>query len=333
VRSVPQLISEDAVLATVEDGWGLRLEQLRYVPEGAGAYHWIGRDQDGRNWFVTCDDLDIKPWLGPDRDSVYDGLCAAYRTAADLRAAGLNFVAAPVAAPTDAIAQRMDDRHSVSIFEVIDGASGRWGQAVEPQTRDELVTMLADLHRAPTSVRAHRLHGLEVAARDRLEVAIAAVDEVWDAGPLSEQGRKLLAPHVDMIAGWLAQLDQLAADVLGDGVAVVTHGEPHPGNVMTGRTGLMLVDWDTVAMARPERDLWMLVEVDDRVARTYQQLTGVSLDPELLAAYRRLWATTDLAMFAAQLLTEHADDADTRQALSGIGSILEGDEPQPYFRR
>jgi spectinomycin phosphotransferase len=95
----------------------------------------------------------------------------------------------------------------------------------------------------------------------------------------------------------------------------------------------MLVDWDTVAMARPERDLWMLVEVDDRVARTYQQLTGVSLDPELLAAYRRLWATTDLAMFAAQLLTEHADDADTRQALSGIGSILEGDEPQPYFRR
>ena len=39
----------------------------------------------------------------------------------------------------------------------------------------------------------------------------------------------------------------------------MTHGEPHAGNVMRTDEGRLLVDWDTVALAPPERDLWMLV--------------------------------------------------------------------------
>ncbi len=35
---------------------------------------------------------------------------------------------------------------------------------------------------------------------------------------------------------------------------VITHGEPHGGNVMTMSSGLVLVDWDTVLLAPPERD-------------------------------------------------------------------------------
>lgn len=39
---------------------------------------------------------------------------------------------------------------------------------------------------------------------------------------------------------------------------VVTHGEPHPGNVIRTSHGLRIIDWTTVQMAPPERDLWML---------------------------------------------------------------------------
>ena len=40
---------------------------------------------------------------------------------------------------------------------------------------------------------------------------------------------------------------------------VVTHGEPHPVNVMQTDAGRVLIDWDTVAIAPPERDLWMVI--------------------------------------------------------------------------
>jgi thiamine kinase-like enzyme len=39
---------------------------------------------------------------------------------------------------------------------------------------------------------------------------------------------------------------------------VVTHGEPHPANVIRTPGGLKLIDWDTVQLAPAERDLWMV---------------------------------------------------------------------------
>jgi hypothetical protein len=58
-----------------------------------------------RRWFMTGDDLDTKPWLGSDRDSVFDGLPAAHGTAMDLRSNGLAFVIAPVPAISGAPAE------------------------------------------------------------------------------------------------------------------------------------------------------------------------------------------------------------------------------------
>jgi aminoglycoside phosphotransferase (APT) family kinase protein len=45
---------------------------------------------------------------------------------------------------------------------------------------------------------------------------------------------------------------------------VLTHGEPHGANVLLGEGGLSLVDWDTVGIAEPERDLWFAVIDEDR---------------------------------------------------------------------
>jgi aminoglycoside phosphotransferase (APT) family kinase protein len=40
---------------------------------------------------------------------------------------------------------------------------------------------------------------------------------------------------------------------------VITHGEPHPGNLMVTDRGPVLIGWDTVGLARPERDLWWVL--------------------------------------------------------------------------
>jgi spectinomycin phosphotransferase len=338
VRGRLDRVGEDMIARALADGWEIRSAALAYLPVGGGAYHWIARTADGGRWFVTCDDLDIKPWLGNDRDSVFDGLLAAYAAAIDLRAAGLSFVAAPIASITGAPAERVDERHSVSVCVYVSGETGAWGRPYG--SRGELVTMLARLHRAtpPVSGLVHRR--LEVPARERFEEALGDLDHRWDGGPLSELARRELVAHLDMITGWLAELDRFAAGATANG-AVVTHGEPHPGNLIRTRSGTVLVDWDTVALAPPERDLWMITDPGGTVASAYCDLTGVALDAAALAAHRLLWALSDVAAFTAQLRDEQAGwhsagadaGADADRALAALRSILDGHEPSPYGTR
>src|SRR6059058_3788419 len=140
--------------------------------------------------------------------------------------------------------------------------------------------MLAELHRAtPANASAARSVDLELPGRRRLESALAAVNEAWSAGPFAEPARQALARHVTDVAELLALADRLSAEVAASSSSwVVTHGEPHAGNVMRTAEGHVLVDWDTVALAPPERDLWMLVEKDADGASAYTAATGHELD-------------------------------------------------------
>jgi spectinomycin phosphotransferase len=331
VRSPFDRVPEETLVRTVEAVWRLDISAFRYFPHGAGAYHWTAEATDGTRWFVTCDDLDTKPWLGERRDIVFDRLRAAYETAADLRAGGSAFVAGAVRAPTGEVAARLDDRHSVSVFEHLDGEPGQWGRTPVDRVRDDLLSVLARLHRAPAPERGLLRRGLEVAGRAGLEGALRDVGRRWVAGPLAEPLRSLLATHTEQIRRWLDDLDAAAARAGDDADRdVLTHGEPHPGNLLLTPAGVVLVDWDTVAVAPPERDLWMIAAADATVPDAYRELTGTSLDAGLLAAYRLVWALDDIAAYTEQLRTEHDRDADAERALAAVASILEGPEPAPY---
>lgn len=328
VKSRPAHLGDDAIGAVVADGWGLRVEELHHLPVGGGAHHWSALADDGRRWFVTCDDLATKPWLGSDPEVVFDGLRSAYRTAVALRDAGLPFVAAPVIAPSGTPAVRVDERHSVSVSEYVDGDAGGWGQRVPASRREELVTMLARLHLA-TPPGTTALRPFAVPGRAELDAALDDLGRPWDAGPFSEPARRALANHVEVVTQATAELDRLIDQLAApDGRTVVTHGEPHPGNLIQTSARLVLIDWDTVALARPERDLWMID--DPEAAIHYRQLTGITPEPEAMAGYRLLWALTDVAAFTVELRRPHRRDADGEHALRGLRSILSGAEPSPY---
>src|SRR3954447_6926035 len=178
---------EDVITTALADGWGLTATELRYFPEGGGAYHWIAESSDGRRAFVTCDDLDTKPWLGSNRDDVFAALTAAYRTAMDLRAADLAFVVAPVLTADGATAIRIDERHSLSVSTYVDGDAGRWGEPVTSGARHQVMTALAQLHHVEPPARTSLpLRGLEVPGRHDLDTALDELDVEWRGGPLSE---------------------------------------------------------------------------------------------------------------------------------------------------
>ena len=108
-----------------------------------------------------------------------------------------------------------------------------------------------------------------------LEAALRDVDEPWSGGPLSEPARQAFSSHAADVPEFLALADRLAAGVEQRGAtSVITHGEPHAGNVLRTDGGHVLVDWDTVARGPRERDLWWLAD-----------------EPGDLAAYTALPAT------------------------------------------
>jgi len=168
MRSSFERVSEASIADVIAERWGLEIGELRYRPVGAGAYHWLTEATDGQRYFVTCDDLDTKPWLGNDRNIVFDNLGTCYSAASRLRASGLTFVIAPIGSRSGAAAERIDDRHSLSVFEQIDGEPGQWGCSLPPAARIELISMLAELHQAPSGDHGIAERPFAVPNRDAL---------------------------------------------------------------------------------------------------------------------------------------------------------------------
>ena len=131
------------------------------------------------------------------------------------------------------------------------------------------------------------------------------------------------------LAELLTLAERLAAEAAAQhgGEWVVTHGEPHAGNVMRAGEGRVLVDWDTVALAPPERDLWMLVAGGADASDLYVRATGTQLDKAALDYFRLAWDISDLAEYLNVLRSPHAEDADTvwgYEALRGSAAIRDG---------
>jgi spectinomycin phosphotransferase len=194
--------------------------------------------------------------------------------------------------------------------------------------------MLARLHACDADMHGVAERDVDVPGRHALEHALESLGAVWDGGPFADPARRQLVAHATTVADALAELDRLVLRLREiEPRVVLTHGEPHPGNLIRTAGGLVLLDWDTVAAARPERDLWMLAEIDTTLLDRYRDITGITPDAGALRAFRLVWALSDIASFTAQLRAEHGSDTDSRRALVALERILTGHEPCPYGQR
>ena len=109
---------------------------------------------------------------------------------------------------------------------------------------------------------------------------------------------------------------------------MITHGEPHPGNVLRTADGPLLIDWDTVMLAPPERDLWMLMigsepqGADAEIRARYERETGRAVSMELIAFYRLWWVLADIAIYADELRREHGEGPDPASSLTYLASYF-----------
>ena len=84
----------------------------------------------------------------------------------------------------------------------------------------------------------------------------------------------------------------------------------------------MLIDWDTVALAPPERDLWMVATGTGDELRRYTELTGRPVDPTALELYRLRWALDDISCFVRDLRAPHRRTPGTEHAWQALETTI-----------
>jgi spectinomycin phosphotransferase len=280
--SAPSDLSTDDIRAALALGWGIAAGTVDYRAVGFGSHHWA---VDGTRWFVTADP--VSRHLEP-----------ALRAAVDLRGAGLEFVVAPVVTNSGRATQPAGKNYLLAVYPHVEGVSGDFGPH-EANRKPEIIAMLARLHATPAPPTLEPID-LDVPRADELRNARHTAGD----GPYGRRAHELLSEKSGLIDELLAEYDDLRDALPPRDEWVVTHGEPHPGNIMRIPGGLRLVDWDTVRLAPAGRDLWF---VDDSPAYLF---------------FRRRWRLAEIASFAGDLSVTHRDTEDTSAAFGYLRECL-----------
>lgn len=256
--------------------------------------------------FVTLDQLEPR--------HTATSLEAAYAGAAALAASGLDVVCAPLPAQSG----RFTVDVGVGVLSVtpwLEGRSPTEAEASEPWHVREVALALTALHRAapPAGLRSWTPRvGPEFA--DELRVRTA---KPWTSGPLAEEARGALSAHEAAIRSWTGRYLELAEVACSRRDSwVPTHGEPHNDNQVMTADGVRLVDWESLALAPPERDH------ADLLATASDLLFS---DPAMVELFVLDWRLSEIAEYARWFAAPHTGSDDDHTALEGLYEELAGD--------
>src|SRR6185437_16006270 len=192
----PDGLRTDLLEAAVKENWGLAGVELDYRAVGFGSHHWEVGVAGGGRWFATLDELASRRLK---RDEPADLVFARLRlslTAADkLRAAGLDFVIAPVPTLTGELLVRLSDEFSLALYPFVEGRSYAWGEHFSAEHRRAMLDHLIAIHTAPPFTRKHVVID-DFAVQNRPE--LDAVLDGWrpaGCGPFEQPTLALIARH------------------------------------------------------------------------------------------------------------------------------------------
>jgi spectinomycin phosphotransferase len=231
-------------------------------------------------------------------------------------------VVPPLTTTAGDVSCRLDAQYAITVFPFVDGVAGEWGRPIAAADKSELLAALAGLHGTPIGDRLPiRRRDNTLPERSRLVDALENLSHPWSGGHHAERVRELLAENSAQIHVRLHRFEELAARLDRAGRPLVaTHGEPHPGNLIHTPAGLRLVDWDTVALAEPERDLWMLCADDD----------DLDVEPDAVEFYELMWTLSDIASFTDTFRHQNPHPAWVEQKWGGFVMLLKGGSTTPY---
>lgn len=296
----------EAVSRVLQRGWNMRLVELEYRRIGYGSYHWFVAAGDGSRWFVTLDAVD-----GP------FAARHAYAVARRLADEGLEFVRAPHPATNGDVVVDVGE-WLLSVWPWIDGRSTQSGDHASAPDLAATLRCVRRLHDfAGIDPVPELVEDWELSGRAKLQELLSDAD--WRSGPYSGEAQTLVVGSADRIWRELGQYDKHVEALMAAGTEfVVTHGEPHAGNVVHAEDGPALIDWDTLRWAPKERDLWSLVEL----AGWRDGYGDGPISPDAVAVYRLQWKLSEIADFAQLLARANQRSPDADVAMRGLRRYL-----------
>lgn len=302
--SRPEFITDEAIAHAVATHWLPEISGITYLPWGFGAHHWRVSGGD-TTLFVTLDQL------APRHTGA--SLEAAYAGAATLAGTGLATVCAPLPARSGKFTVNFGTG-ALSVTPWLQGRSPTEEQARERRHVREVVLALDELHRA-TPPEGIRLWIPQVASNFADELRARTADP-WASGPLAEQARLALVAHIDATRHWTGRYLELAQTALSQQDSwVPTHGEPHNDNRVVTAQGLRLVDWESLALAPPERDYADLLSVAPDLLHP---------DPLMVELFALDWRLSEIAEYTRWFTAPHTGSEDDHTALAGLFEELAG---------
>jgi spectinomycin phosphotransferase len=332
----PMLTEPDDLPGTVLAGalqnhWGFTAASVEYQPVGFGSHHWLATDGAGERLFATADDLPARRRTAQDTaDGTFGRLRQAFGTALALREeAGLDFVVAPLRTAAGPAVVRLSGRYSLVAHPYVTGTvAGEDGEFTYGGHRKGVADLLIRLHGARAG--GPRTDDFVVPQLDALQ-AVARHDRgAWRGGPYAQPAQELLRTHARDLQALIAEYHHLASKTSAQPERmVITHGEPHAGNVIVTADGLALIDWDTVLLAPPERDLWDLAGAEPALLDRYTAATGTEIDNEALLLYRLRFDLAEVAEYLGLFRSPHEDTADTQESWRNLQHHLRPAERWP----
>lgn len=328
----PADLADNELSSCLAENWAISGVELSYQTVGFGSHHWVAAAGGVPTWFVTVDDL--RSCLVSATDSpkaAFDRLARAFGAARLLADAGLQFVLGPIPALDGSPTARIGERFSVVVHPFVIGEpAGVDGEYQDPARRLLMASHLVRLHAAtPAVADLAVIDDLSIPLRDELEAALADLGRTWEGGPYSERAHQFLAREASGVSRILSLYDRLADEAFDASRLVITHGEPHAGNVIVTQEGLRLVDWESARLALPERDLWDLDPGDGSVFSAYRRLSGLDIDQQALALYRLWYDLFEIAGYVVLFRGDHDDDADAAESWKNLSFFLRPDSRWP----
>jgi spectinomycin phosphotransferase len=265
------------------------------VPETDALFVGLGED----SWAYRMGDL----WISLRRD-LRGHAPAAYETAHALRAAGLDFVLAPLASRDGEIVGRIAGRPLV-VFPFVPSVQLTRESATTADAR-ALVAMLDRVHATRVDLPLP-VEDYQLGFAPELDAAVRFARLGQEPpGGYRRRLHRLLRRHDGYITALRAEAAELGRACARRGDALVlTHGEPSAQNVLRHDGGLLLADWGGAAWGPPERDWFHL-------ARTLR-VTEPGWRPQFLAFYQVKWILSEITEYAARFAAHRgpgdADDA------------------------
>ena len=330
----PDDLTEGQIRAELAASWNFAAQTLSYLPVGFGSHHWQPTTAAGRQLFLIVHAL---PHMLHSRldtaEAAFGRLETAFGCALSLRQdENLEFVIAPVPTGSGAVVRRLSGRYSLAVCPYLTDCQPGHDGGFRAADRPAVVRLLTDLHRATPTVAPQRCNfGLQNA--DGLRAAIESTGEPWRAGRYGEQARALLDRHAAGVTALMTAYGELADDVRSRPERfVVTHGEPGPWNVLQTPAGFVIVDWDFVQLAPPERDLWDLAETDRSMLAAYTKATGNVIDSGALALFRMWYDLSEIAGYIELFRGAHDDTEDSAESWKNLEHFLRPAERWPQLR-